>query len=139
MKFLSLVIFLAVIIFALLVVGCGQPSGNNSTSSINTTAPTTLPPGTVPPTTSVITWSELKQGIAAGTAIAQKILDLFPENKVWLPSRPVTGGESVRLLTQDEKDKILQIANAFEPVREAQQNQEVLSLDPRDYFWKSST
>jgi hypothetical protein len=139
MKFLSLVIFMAVIVSAFLVAGCSQSSGNNSTSSISTTAPTTLPPSTVSPTTSTITWSELKQGIAAGKEIAEKIVSLIPEINVWLPSQPVTGGESVRLLTQDEKDKILQIANAFEPVKEAQQNQEVLSLDTRDYFWKSST
>lgn len=126
MKRLSISVFLLLTVLASLMVGCSKQAGTTTISPTNTAS-----------STSKMTWDELKLGIANGRAIAEEIISLIPENKVWLSLIPPVGGEKVHLLTEGEKDRILQIARAFYPVFDAQGHKNVLSVDERDYFWKS--
>jgi|GEM_PF-2994847 hypothetical protein len=110
--------------------GCSQPA-------VTTTKTPTSTVTTSPPTEKTISWAELKQGIADGTAVAQEIINLITENNAWLPPVPPAGGTRARVLSENEKAKILQLALNFSPVVQAQSNKNVLSVDERDYFWKS--
>ena len=114
----------------LLIPGCSEQAG---TATKITTS--TLPASTA--TKKNITWDELKQGIASGKAVAEEIINLIPEKNVWLPPVPPVGGGRVYILTESEKDKILQLTLNFSPVVQAQSKKNVLSIDERDYFWKS--
>jgi hypothetical protein len=82
-------------------------------------------------------WNELSQKVAVATDIAESLVNAIAENGTWLPSLSPEGGENIHLLSDEEKDKILQIALAVPFVKEAQDNPEVLSIDPRDFLWKS--
>jgi hypothetical protein len=126
MKWLSLSALLLLALLAFLMAGCSKQDKTAATS-----------PDNAAPSTSGMTWEELEVRIASGRAIAEEIINLIPENRVWLPPVPPVGGEKVRLLTAEEKDRILQIAKSFAPVLEAQGYKDVSSVDERDYFWKS--
>lgn len=126
MKWLSLSALLLLVLLAFPMGGCSKQDETTATSPDNAAL-----------STSGMTWEELELRIASGTAIAEEIIDLIPENRVWLPPVPPVGGEKVRLLTAEEKNRILQIAMSFAPVLEAQGYTDVSSVDERDYFWKS--
>jgi len=140
LQLLSLAIFLVLITSMLMVVGCGQPVGNDTPSPDGSPIATTVPPVVISPTaspTATLSWSELRQKVAAGSEIAEALISLIPQNNVWLTTITPQNGDEVRILSRNEQDKILRIATAFEPVTEALSNPEVTRVDPRDYFWKS--
>jgi hypothetical protein len=137
-KLLTISILLGLIV-SIFMAGCSEPYGNDiaspNSSTISTIVTTVVTPPTESPTTT-LSWSELREKVAIGSEIAESLIGLIEQNDVWL-TVPPQNGEMVRLLSQNEKDKVLRIATAFEPVKEAQSNPEVTSVDPRDYFWKS--
>ncbi len=88
------------------------------------TSPTTSP--TVPPNTSDQT--------AAGQEFVKQILDSLQGSSGWTPPLPPSGGEKPRILTKEEKDRVLDIASAVPQVVEAKRNKDVVSVDTQ-YLW----
>jgi hypothetical protein len=118
--------FLLLTVFASFMAGCGKQVETATTS----------PDGTEP-SAGELTWDEVELRIANGKALAEGIIELIPQNQTWLSPVPLVGGERVHILTDEEKNRVLQIAMSFAPVLEAQGHTGVLSVDERDCFWKS--
>jgi hypothetical protein len=132
MKISVITLFFALVTLSIISVGCvSQPetlSPTNATqSSTTSTSQPTLP--------NKISWDEIQQWLIDGRVLTEKIEVMVPEPRVWLS--PSSNGQPVRVLTDAEKENILRIANAFKPIIEAKQNSQVLTVDPRDYIWKS--
>ena len=52
----------------------------------------------------------------------------------WVPPLPPSGGEKPRILTEEEKDRVLTIASAFPKVVEAKRNKDVVNVETQ-YVW----
>ena len=133
-------IFLFLLISVLLATGCGTPAGSGALAPVSSPISTAAPPSITPPETSATgdqLWNELRQQVADARQIADSLISLIPQNKVWLVTQPPADGEQVRLLTSAEEAQILEVANAFAPVKEARAKPAVTGVAARDYFWKS--
>jgi len=71
---------------------------------------------------------------AAGQEFVREILDSLEEDRVLPPS----GGEQPRILTEEEKDRIMEIASSAPQVMEVKQNPDVVSVDTY-YLWIGGT
>ena len=71
---------------------------------------------------------------AAGQEFVREILDSLEEDRVLPPS----GGEQPRILTEEEKDRIMEIASSAPQVMEVKRNPDVASVDTY-YLWIGRT
>ena len=133
-------VFLSLIAASLLLAGCGPGEARPTSSSNAAGVPTVtmpLPVGDIVPTPrNAAAWNELRKQVAAARAVAERIIGVFPPNK---PETYLTLSTFYRphALSAVEKDQILAIAQAWEPLRSAVANPDVVEMDVRDYFWKS--
>jgi hypothetical protein len=88
------------------------------------TSPTVSP--TTPPNTS--------DQMVAGQEFVHKILNSLKGSSGWTPPLPPTGGQKPRALTKEERDKVLEIANAVPKVVEVKRNKDVVSVET-SYLW----
>ena len=69
-----------------------------------------------------------------GYQFVEEILDLLRVDSGWVPPLPPSGGEKPRILTEEEKDRVLTIASAFPKVVEAKRNKDVVNVETQ-YVW----
>jgi hypothetical protein len=134
-KLISKLIILTLLVSLFIMTGCNKSPETSSVAATNTTASNTLAQTGVLPTEWTML-NVLKKEAATAKEAAEGIVSVITKNNVWL--YPPNGGEKVRLLTKEEKENILKIANDFEAVQKAKQNVNVSSCVIRDYLWKSS-
>lgn len=65
---------------------------------------------------------------AAGADFVNNTLASFLPSSGWTPPLPPTGGQKPRALTQQEKDRLLQIANSFRAVVDMKNNPDVVGI-----------
>ena len=70
----------------------------------------------------------------AGQEFVRGILDSLQGSSGWTPPLPPSGGEIPRVLTKEEKDRVIDIASAVPQVVEAKRNKDVVSVDTQ-YLW----
>ena len=90
------------------------------TSCIKATTTPTLPVNT--------------EQMVAGQEFVNQIIDSIPGKSQWILPLPPSGGEIPRILTTNEKERVLDIANSVAQVVEAKQNKDVISTDTQ-YEW----
>ena len=90
------------------------------TSCINATTTPTLPVNT--------------DQMVAGQEFVNQIIDSIPGKSQWILPLPPNDGEKPRILTIDEKDKLLNIASAVPQVFEAKVDKDVINIDTQ-YEW----
>jgi hypothetical protein len=81
---------------------------------------------TIPPNTS--------DQMVAGQEFVRQIIDSLQEKSKWTLPLPPSGGEKPRILTEEEKNRVMDIASAVPQVVEAKQNKDVVNVDTR-YLW----
>ena len=72
--------------------------------------------------------------MVTGKEFVRQIIDTLPEKSQWIPPLPPSGGEKPRILTEEEKNRVLNIASVVPQVVEAKQNKDVVNVDTR-YLW----
>ncbi len=117
--FVAIVLALILVIPAL--IGC---IGTNPTPS-----PTSATSPTVSPTISANMTDQV-----AGEQFVTEVLGSIQGSSGWTLPLPLTGGQMPRVLTEEEKDKVLEIDSAVPIVVEVKQNQDITSVDT-SYKW----
>ena len=81
--------------------------------------------------TTITSTSEQPQN---GMQFVEDIIDLLREDGGWVPPLPPEGGQKPRILTEEEKDRVLAIASSFPQVTEAMMNKDV-AYGETWYIW----
>jgi hypothetical protein len=113
-----------------------------SAESINPTSldqPIILPSpvGDIDPTpANAAAWDQLRQQVWETQAVAEMITTAFPPNR---PEDYMVLSTFYRphALAGSEKEQVLAIASAWQPLRQALENPAILKMEVRDYLWKS--
>lgn len=88
--------------------------------------------GTTTPGTNVTTSaSEQPQN---GMQFVEDIIDLLLEDGGWVPPLPPEDGQKPRILTEEEKDRVLAIASSLTQVIEAKMHEDVVGVETQ-YIW----
>jgi hypothetical protein len=78
--------------------------------------------------------SNTSDQMVAGQEFVKQILDLLQGSSGWIPPLPPSGGEKPRILTREEKDRVMDIASAVPQVIEAKRNKDVVGVVTQ-YLW----
>ena len=85
-------------------------------------------------TTDIAIPQESPEQKAAGQEFKREILDLLQGHRGWMPPLPPAGGQKPRILTEEEKNRILEVANSVPQVIEANRHPDVVSVETW-YLW----
>lgn len=112
---------------------------------ISACSPRTTNPAPPPNTTVLVTTSNASLNMtesekqSAGFQFVRDILNIAQANTIktnssWLPPIPPTNGQAPRILTEEEKQRIVAIANTSPEVVAAKQNKDIVSVNT-SYLW----